>query len=143
MSQPIIGRIEQLTFSSVPFNQKSPDDSRRDFFKRQGEFNDNLLKGLVNLEEHFDEALKVIDHNFRTLSAQVAKLQALNSATSNTANVELSRADHEEFERLVKPLVEFLQTQHNKCTPHSWIIVRPDGAAFMSESSWFPFKVPD
>lgn len=143
MSQPIIGRIEQLTFSSVPHNQKSPDDSRRDFFKRQSEFNDNLLKGLVTLEEHFDEALKVIDHNFRTLSASIAKLQALNSATSNAANVELSRADREEFERLVKPLVEFLQTQHNKCTPHSWIIVRPDGAAFMSDSSWFPFKVSD
>ena len=56
---------------------------------------------------------------------------------------ELSRVDREEFERLVKPLVEFLQTQHKKCTPYSWIVVRPTGAAFMPESSWFPFKVRD
>ena len=143
MSQPIIGRIEQLTFFSVPFNQKSTDDSRRDFFSRQGEFNDNLLKGLVTLEEHFDEALKVIDHNFRTLNATVAKLQALNSATSNTANVELSRADREEFERLVKPLVDFLQTQHNKCTPHMSVIVEYDRATLVEDQLGIPFKVPD
>ena len=140
MSQPIIGRIEQLTFSSVPHNQKSPVDSGRDFFKRQGEFNADVLKGLVNLEEHFDEALKVIDHNFRTLNATVAKLQALNSATSNTAFVETSRIDREEFERLVKPLVDFLQT---KCHPHMSIIVEWDRATLVEDQLGIPFKVPD
>lgn len=88
MEQAIIGRIEQL-----PYNQKSPEDSGCEFFKRQ-----------------------------------------------NDAPIQF---DREEFERLVAPLIEFLQTQHKKCTPYSWIIVRPNGAAFMPESSWFPFKVPD
>ena len=71
MEQPIIGRIEQLTTYFCP-HKKKPDDSGQDFFKRQGEFNDNLLKSLVTLEEHFDEASKVVDNNFRTLSAAIA-----------------------------------------------------------------------
>lgn len=133
MSQPIIGRIEQLTFSSVPYNEKKPDDSRRDFFERQDEINRDLFK-------HFDEALKVIDHNFRTLSAQVAELQALHSATSNAVFVETSRIDREEFERLVKPLVDFLQTQ---CHPHMSVIVEWDRAALVEDQLSMPFKVPD
>ena len=146
MSQPILGRIEQLTFN--PHNQKSPVDSGRD--KRQDELNRELFK-------YFDETSKVVNHNFRTLSAAIAALgtvliengltthEEIGELTEIAAQVvdEKSGVDREEFERLVKPLIEFLQTQHKKCTPYSWIIVRPNGAAFMPESSWFPFKVPD
>ncbi|MBR3745529.1 MAG: hypothetical protein IKP64_08995 [Selenomonadaceae bacterium] len=54
-----------------------------------------------------------------------------------------SDADIEEFEKVYRPVVEFIQTRHDKCNPYSWIIVRPNGVAFMSDSSWFPFKVQD
>ena len=52
-------------------------------------------------------------------------------------------ADIEEFIKLVAPLVEFIQTRHDKCNPYSWIIVRSNGVAFMSDSSWIPFKAQD
>lgn len=48
--------------------------------------------------------------------------------------------DREEFELLVKPLVEFLQT---KCHPHMSIIVEWDRATLVEDQLGIPFKVPD
>ncbi len=48
-----------------------------------------------------------------------------------------SERDLEEFEKLCAPLVEFLQQRHDK------IIIQWNGVAFMPDSFWFPFKVPD
>ena len=53
---------------------------------------------------------------------------------------ELSRVDREEFERLVKPLVEFLQT---KCHPHMSVIVEWDRATLVEDRLGVGFKVPD
>lgn len=49
-------------------------------------------------------------------------------------------ADREEFERLVKSLVEFLQT---KCHPHMSVIVEWDRATLVEDRLNMPFKVPD
>lgn len=54
-----------------------------------------------------------------------------------------SEEDIKEFEKLCAPLVEFIQQRHDKCNPYSWIIVQWDGVAFMPDSFWFPFNVPD
>ena len=54
-----------------------------------------------------------------------------------------SERDLEEFEKLCAPLVEFIQQRHDKCNPYSWIIIQWNGVAFMPDSFWFPFKVPD
>lgn len=143
MSQPILGRIEQLTFN--PHNQKSPVDSGHD--KRQDETNRELFK-------HFDETSKVVNHNFRTLSAAIAALATVlieNGLTTHEEIGELteiatqvvdekSGVDREEFERLVKPLIEFLQT---KCHPHMSVIVEYDRATLVEEQLGMPFKVPD
>ena len=46
---------------------------------------------------------------------------------------ESSRVDHEEFERLVKPLVDFLQT---KCHPHMSVIVEWDFGDACRRPTW-------
>ena len=56
---------------------------------------------------------------------------------------EWSEQDHKEFEKLSAPLVEFIQQRHDKCNPYSWIIIQWNGVAFMPNSHWYPFKVPD
>lgn len=56
---------------------------------------------------------------------------------------EWSEQDHEEFVKLCAPLVEFIQQRHDKCNPYSWIIIQWNGVAFMPDSHWYPFKVPD
>ena len=89
MEQPIIGRIEQLTH-----NQKKPDDSGQDFFKRQKELNDNLLKSLLALAERFNKAGASIDNNFRTLSASIAAVW--------TILVEKGLTTPEEFDELTE-----------------------------------------
>lgn len=54
-----------------------------------------------------------------------------------------SEHDIKEFEKMCAPLIEFLQKRHDKCNPYSWIIIQWNGVAFMPDSYWFPFKVPD
>ena len=54
-----------------------------------------------------------------------------------------SEQDIKEFEKICTPLVEFLQQRHDKCNPYSWIIIQWNGAAFIPNSLWFPFTVPD
>lgn len=49
-------------------------------------------------------------------------------------------ADREEFERLVAPLIEFLQT---KCHPHMSVIVEYDQATLVEDKLGVGFKVPD
>ena len=151
MSQPIIGRIEQLTHNPG-----------HDFFTQQKTSNDNLLKRLSALEERFG-------NNIRTLSASIAavwgflidddlatiaELEALakNALTvmtkEGTTDPRIlftepqdtpaeSKFDSEEFERLVKPLIEFLQT---KCHPHTSIIVEYNRASLVEEIRGY---VPD
>ena len=152
MEQPILGRIEQLTFN--PHNQKIPVDSGHD--KHQDEINRELFK-------NFDETSKAVNHNFRTLSAAIAALGTVlieNGLTTfeeidelteiatqvideksgvDRGNSELSCVDCEEFERLTKPLIDFLQT---KCHPHMSIIVEYDRASLVEVRSAV-FKVPD
>lgn len=143
-------------------NQKSPEDSGRDFFNQQNEFNDNLIKRLDALEECFEQ-------NFRVLSASVAavwgflieddlatsaELEALATNALTVMDKEGTldprnlfdeqtdapiQFDREEFERLVKPLIEFLQT---KCHPHMSVIVEYDRASLVEDVKSVPFKVP-
>ena len=161
MEQPIIGRIEQLTF--IPHNQKKPDDSGQDFFKRQKELNDNLLKSLLALAERFNKAGASIDNNFRTLSASIAAVwtilvekglttpeefdelteiaaQTIDEKRGAFMDKQFTGVDREEFERLVKPLVDFLQT---KCHPHMSVIVEWDRATLVEDRLGVGFKVPD
>ena len=159
MEQPILGRIEQLTFNPHNFaNQESPVDSGRDFSKRQDEINRDLFK-------RFDETSKVVNHNFRMLNAAIAALgtvliekclttfeeideladiaiQVVDEKSGSGADkaVSLTDVDREEFELLAKPLVEFLQT---KCHPHMSVIVEYDRATLVEDQLGIPFKVPD
>ena len=116
MSQPIVGRIEQLTHNPG-----------HDFFTQQKTSNDNLLKRLSTLEERFD-------NDIRTLSASIAAVWGFLTPQDTPAE---SKFDREEFERLVKPLIEFLQT---KCHPHMPIIVEYNRASLVEEIRGY---VPD
>ena len=91
---------------------KKPDDSGRDFFERQNEFNADVLKRLDAPEEHFG-------NNIRTLSAELEALATNALAVIDAEGTPGSRIlfdeqngkpiqfDREEFERLTKPLIEF------------------------------------
>lgn len=51
-----------------------------------------------------------------------------------------SEEDLKDFEKTVKPVVEWLQ---NHGCPHDRIIVEYDGAEFVSGEMAFPVEVPD
>lgn len=132
------------------------------FRSNQKKPNDNLLKRLGALEERFDNNIRTLSASIAAVwgflidndLATIAELEALakNALTvmtkegttdprvlfteSNDTTAE-SKFDRKEFERLVKPLIEFLQT---KCHPHTSIIVEHDRASLVEEIRGY---VPD
>lgn len=155
MEQPILGRIEQLTFN--PHNQKIPVDSGHD--KHQDEINRELFK-------NFDETSKAVNHNFRTLSAAIAALgtvlignglttfeeidelteiatQVIDEKSDSGADkaVELTNVDRDELRKICRPVVEFIQKHYG--SPHHRVLIDWNSAVLIQDLAGVGFKTPD
>ena len=67
-------------------------------------------------------------------------LQYFIHEANHTLQQQMSDEKRDEFEKLCKPLVEFLQ---RKCDMHCWIIVKGNVIVFLCDRGHLPLKVPD
>jgi len=54
---------------------------------------------------------------------------------------EMRNDEWEEFEKVCRPVVEFLQKRY--CTPHHRVIIDWDSAVIVQDIRGIPFKCPD
>lgn len=123
----------------------SPNDIMKDYvaFYYSHEFATKVAENLQRAYDSGAEEFILPEEKLPTISKRERAFIAKFLENPIANKKEWSEQDHEEFVKLCAPLVEFIQQRHDKCNPYSWIIIQWNGVAFMPDSHWYPFKVPD
>lgn len=105
----------------------------------------DILEKVEVLEKknaQLEETVSMQGRQIAELQSKATGLRHMDDSNKNQGEV-WTESEIAEFEKLCKPLIDYLQQNHKKCNPYSWIIIQWNGVSFIRDSAFFPVNVLD